>query len=158
MLLVEAYAELETEPGASAEEVRQARNILLKVWHPDRHQHDAKLRVAAEKKTVRINEAFRIIEDAKFPSAADLPKSEPEAPSAEHREYELKMRELDLRERELFLKEQEAARPRAHEWVDKKVKAAGQELSNLLVALAWITIGFIGLIFLIEIVYPGSTK
>jgi len=65
--LREAYGELEVDLGADRETVLQARRILLRVWHPDRHQQDPRLGEAAAKKTTRLNEAFELIEAAEFP-------------------------------------------------------------------------------------------
>ena len=134
MTLREAYAVLEVDVGAPASEVRPARNVLLRVWHPDRHQHDETLKRKAEEKTTSINEAFRLIEQAGFPDAARVPLDEaPQAKSEdEARKIDqlLKMRELELREREIALQEKLAAKPSAGEWIDEKAKAATQVAGN----------------------------
>jgi hypothetical protein len=49
--------------------VREARSVLAKVWHPDRHQGDAKVEARAQVKLQEINEAYSVIEVAGFPSA-----------------------------------------------------------------------------------------
>jgi hypothetical protein len=158
MHLSEAYSELELEPGASAEAVKQARNILLKVWHPDRHQQDAKVRLAAEKKTVRINEAYRVIEQAGFPPAENVKESDRDSDSVAAREYELRMRELDLREREVAAKEREAAKPTTPEWIEQKARAAGDGLSHVIYYCAIIFCIIIGAVVIAEIMSPGSTR
>ena len=45
-------------PGATLVEIKQARTDLVKVWHPDRFSHDARLRVKAEEKLKEINAAY----------------------------------------------------------------------------------------------------
>lgn len=119
MTLEEAYGELEIAKGSPEAEVRQARNILLRVWHPDRHQHDPKLKEAAEKKTAAINVAFSLIESAGFPSLEDIPKFNPELTF----EQAAKVRELELREREIAVKERLANKPTTTEWIEEKARS-----------------------------------
>jgi curved DNA-binding protein CbpA len=45
-------------PGATLAEIKQARTDLIKVWHPDRFSHDARLRLKAEDKLKEINAAY----------------------------------------------------------------------------------------------------
>jgi hypothetical protein len=45
-------------PGATWEEVRQAYLDLVRVWHPDRFQPDARFRHKAEQRLPTINEAY----------------------------------------------------------------------------------------------------
>jgi curved DNA-binding protein CbpA len=45
-------------PGATLAEIKQARTDLVKVWHPDRFSHDARLKVKAEEKLKEINAAY----------------------------------------------------------------------------------------------------
>jgi outer membrane protein assembly factor BamE (lipoprotein component of BamABCDE complex) len=78
--LAEAYRWLEIAPGATKELTREARNVLAKVWHPDRHQGDPKLHDRAAEKLRQINEAYATIERAGFP-AAEAPRQR-EAPRA----------------------------------------------------------------------------
>lgn len=129
MTLEDAYAELEVDVGASEAEVRQARNILLRVWHPDRHQADPTLRSAAERKTSAVNVAFEMIERARFPNRESFEKAEPEPqpkpPNAEVEQL-LKIRELEIREREVAIKERLAARPTTTEWIDEKLHSASK--------------------------------
>ena len=70
MELGEAYKVLELTPGANEEAVRDARKLLAKVWHPDRHANDPELEKRAQHKLADINTAFEAIRDAKFPLAA----------------------------------------------------------------------------------------
>lgn len=46
------------EPGASAEEIRQAFRDLAQVWHPDRFTHDQRLHRIAEERLKGITEAY----------------------------------------------------------------------------------------------------
>jgi DnaJ domain len=69
MELAEAYRVLELTPGANEEAVRDARKLLAKVWHPDRHANDPELEKRAQQKLADINTAFEAIRDAKFPPA-----------------------------------------------------------------------------------------
>jgi hypothetical protein len=78
--LVDAYRVLEIAPGATKEQAREARNVLAKVWHPDRHQSDAKVHDRAADKLRQINDAYATIESAGFP-AAEAPRPR-EAPPA----------------------------------------------------------------------------
>jgi TonB family protein len=50
---------LEVEPGASAEEIRQAYRDQTKVWHPDRFSNDTRLQQKAEERIRQINSAYR---------------------------------------------------------------------------------------------------
>ena len=65
--LTDAYRVLEISPGASKDEAREARNVLAKVWHPDRHQGDPKVHDRAAEKLRQINEAYAALETASFP-------------------------------------------------------------------------------------------
>jgi hypothetical protein len=56
------YAILELDQNATAEEVRGAYLDLVKVWHPDRYQHESpRLRLRAEEKLKAINRAYDLI-------------------------------------------------------------------------------------------------
>lgn len=78
MDLREAYAELELSIGASEQEVREARKLLAKVWHPDRHANDPDLQKKAEAKIADVNHAFELIRAANFPSSIEEPKPKPD--------------------------------------------------------------------------------
>ena len=80
MELADAYRVLEIKPGAAKPETREARNVLAKVWHPDRHQGDPTLHERAADKLRQINEAYATIEHAGFPPA-EAPRGR-EAPPA----------------------------------------------------------------------------
>ena len=49
---------LGVSPTASPEEIRQVYHDLVKVWHPDRFAHDARLQQHAQEKLKEINEAY----------------------------------------------------------------------------------------------------
>lgn len=49
------------QPSATDKEIRSAYHVLVKVWHPDRFQHDPKLIAQAEEKLKGINSAFRYL-------------------------------------------------------------------------------------------------
>jgi hypothetical protein len=48
------------DQGASESDVRQAYRDLAKVWHPDRFEHDRRLRAKAEEEFKRISLAYKI--------------------------------------------------------------------------------------------------
>lgn len=73
--LVEAYRILEVAPGSAKEAIREARNVLAKVWHPDRHATDPKVHDRAAAKLLQINEAYAAIEKAGFPT--EIPPARP---------------------------------------------------------------------------------
>ena len=45
---------------ASKAEIKQARNDLLIIWHPDKHHENERRRKLAEEKAKEINEAYEI--------------------------------------------------------------------------------------------------
>jgi hypothetical protein len=49
------------QAGATDEEIRTAYHVLVKVWHPDRFQHDPTLKAEADEKLKGINSAFRYL-------------------------------------------------------------------------------------------------
>lgn len=73
MRLADCYRLLELDPGASPEEVKRAHRDLTKVWHPDRFEHDAPLRVKAEEKLKAINEAYATIRASNGRASDDAP-------------------------------------------------------------------------------------
>ncbi|MFT3700262.1 MAG: DnaJ domain-containing protein [Kofleriaceae bacterium] len=82
MDLREAYRVLEIAPGATRDQAREARNVLAKVWHPDKHHGDPKLQDRAAEKLRQVNDAYKTLETAQFPPP---PRDEPkrrEAPPA----------------------------------------------------------------------------
>ncbi len=52
------------EPGAPLEDVKTAYLDLARVWHPDRFQHDERLRRKAEANLQRITEAWEFLRTA----------------------------------------------------------------------------------------------
>src|SRR5580698_11215781 len=52
---------LELQPTATAIEIKAAYHLLVKVWHPDRFQNDAKLKQAADEKLKAINSAYLVL-------------------------------------------------------------------------------------------------
>lgn len=62
MLAIEALEVLVLRPGATPVQIKEAYRDLVKVWHPDRFGSDARLRVKAEEKLQRINEAYRVLQ------------------------------------------------------------------------------------------------
>lgn len=69
MQLSDAYQILGVAAGASEATVREAYRDMVKVWHPDRHENDPRLKVKAVERLRAINEARSLIEQAGFPSA-----------------------------------------------------------------------------------------
>jgi DnaJ domain len=49
---------LDLGPSATGNDVKNAYRVLVKVWHPDRFQNDAKLREAADAKLKALNSAY----------------------------------------------------------------------------------------------------
>jgi hypothetical protein len=61
--LVEAFRILELDPTDERPVVRAAYIDLVKVWHPDRYQHEGpRLREKAQEKVKRINWAYNAVE------------------------------------------------------------------------------------------------
>jgi DnaJ-class molecular chaperone len=56
-----ALAVLGLKPGAQWREIRQSYLDLVQVWHPDRFQHDPRLRHKAQQKLAEINAAFALL-------------------------------------------------------------------------------------------------
>lgn len=80
MELDEAYRILEVEPGSGEEAVREARKLLAKVWHPDRHASDPKLMARAQAKLADINAAFEVVSAAGFPAKQAAAKPTAKSP------------------------------------------------------------------------------
>jgi curved DNA-binding protein CbpA len=57
-MLEEYYRILELKPGASVNDLKKARRIQLRAWHPDRFTNDQEMRQKAEEKTKSINAAY----------------------------------------------------------------------------------------------------
>jgi hypothetical protein len=58
---------------ASAETIRQAYLDLVRVWHPDRFQSDARLRQIADDNLCRINNAYAVLKDRPNATAGEGP-------------------------------------------------------------------------------------
>lgn len=72
----EAWRVLNLEPGTPADQVRQAYLDLVKVWHPDRFEHDARLREKASQSLQRVNEAYAILQGRRL-GTAPSPRTPP---------------------------------------------------------------------------------
>ena len=46
---------------ATFEEIKKKRNVLIKIFHPDKYVRDKDMQKYAEEKTKEINEAFDIL-------------------------------------------------------------------------------------------------
>ena len=71
---------LELRHGASPEEIKRAYRDLVQIWHPDRYNHNPRLRSKAEEKLKSINEAYQCLSAYSRRSAAGTtppPKSPP---------------------------------------------------------------------------------
>jgi DnaJ-class molecular chaperone len=64
MQIEECYQILETPATASPDEIRKSYRTLVNVWHPDRFVGNEPLRMGAQRKLARINEAFGVLEAA----------------------------------------------------------------------------------------------
>jgi|GEM_PF-3921840 len=63
MTFQEAYRILELTNPRTLEEVREAYNIQVKAWHPDRFEGDPKMQRIGTMKMKLINEAFKFVKD-----------------------------------------------------------------------------------------------
>ncbi len=87
MELRKAYEILEVAEGANEEAIKDARKLLAKVWHPDRHANDPELQKRAQDKLAAVNEAFEVIRKAGFPAGKapnpEAKKPQPTPPKSE---------------------------------------------------------------------------
>jgi hypothetical protein len=80
----EALRVLHLDPDCSREQIRQAYTDLVKVWHPDRFQADARLRQKADDTLRLINAAYEVLqrrgaaEEASPASPSEQQSAEPE--------------------------------------------------------------------------------
>lgn len=73
----DCYRILGIEADASAEQIREAYRDLVKVWHPDRFNHDPDLYRKAQDKLKQINEAFETLERRPRPGAGTKSEAPP---------------------------------------------------------------------------------
>ena len=62
MTYEEALRTLNLDRGCSRVEIRQAYLDMVKVWHPDRFQHDPGLRAKADRALRDVNQAYRVLQ------------------------------------------------------------------------------------------------
>jgi tetratricopeptide (TPR) repeat protein len=75
------YRLLDLAPGATEGQVRQARKVLSRVWHPDRFAKDPDVRRIAQEKMKEINAAFETIRKAGFAASPDGASKKAESPN-----------------------------------------------------------------------------
>ena len=81
----EALSLLHLDKGCSQDQLRHAYLDLVKVWHPDRFQSDARLRAKAERTLQHINDAYALLQGrTTSPASASAtdPDNEPEPATA----------------------------------------------------------------------------
>ena len=59
--VAEAYYFFDLQPDATDEAIRQARRKLVARWHPDRFEHDDRMKARATEKLKRINQAYEVL-------------------------------------------------------------------------------------------------
>lgn len=62
MDLSQAFQTLEVPPGATYDEAKTHYRLMVKVWHPDKHQ-DEKILVKATSKLQELNAAWSLVEE-----------------------------------------------------------------------------------------------
>jgi hypothetical protein len=68
---------LELSGNPSPTEIRDAYRLLVKVWHPDKHEHDPKVNRMAHSKIKEINEAYEwLIANPPIHNAGSVPNVE----------------------------------------------------------------------------------
>ena len=78
------YGILGLEPGAPAEEVKQAWRDLAQVWHPDRFAGNERLRQKAQEKLKELNEAYRMLRDESAGQRARAAREPNASPTNNH--------------------------------------------------------------------------
>lgn len=81
----EARRVLGVDPTAPTAHVRQAYLDLVKVWHPDRFQHDARLREKASQSLQRVNAAYAVLQRSPNRAESAAPSSSAPPPAAQPR-------------------------------------------------------------------------
>ena len=56
-----AFQIFDASPDVTLEEIKKKRTILIKIFHPDKYEHDKDMQKYAEEKAKEINEAFDIL-------------------------------------------------------------------------------------------------
>jgi len=74
-----ALQTLGLEADATAEQIKDAYRLLVKVWHPDRFQNDRKLKDETENKLKAINAAYVLLTS---PAASKVKRAQPRYASA----------------------------------------------------------------------------
>jgi hypothetical protein len=107
---------------ATMAQLDEAKRLQSQVWHPDRHQHNEKLRLRGEEKLKRVNEAYKQLRQYLLAGGAPACQTCGKAVSTEgslcadcRRKSDLEKRERELKRREEHLRKREAAaavRPR----------------------------------------------
>lgn len=69
--LTQYFEILELEPGSAQQEIKQAYRDLVNIWHPDRFEHNQRLKEKATEKLKMVNLAYDKLKDYQ------PPKSEP---------------------------------------------------------------------------------
>jgi len=68
-----ALNELGLKAGASAASIKSAYRLQVKAWHPDKYGKDIAQQWAAEEKTIRLNNAYKVLTSSS--KKRDLPQS-----------------------------------------------------------------------------------
>jgi hypothetical protein len=99
------YGILGVEPGAPAEEVKQAWRDLAQVWHPDRFAGNERLRQKAQEKLKELNEAYQILRDESAGQRTRVAREPYASPSNNHWQHPGDGVDTGIDQRALLLKE-----------------------------------------------------
>jgi curved DNA-binding protein CbpA len=99
------YRILGLEPGAPAEEVKQAWRDLAQVWHPDRFAGNERLRQKAQEKLREVNEAYQILRDESAGQRARAAREPYASPTNNHWQRPGDGLDTAIDQRALLLKE-----------------------------------------------------